>query len=79
VIKDLLFSKLSKLEKNQKGFFLPGLYYKAVPLQAWSGPEGSGKVRFPDFMTTTQGVGKVVRLTHWPSLLVGNILISVRG
>jgi len=26
---------------------------KAVPLQAWSGPEGSMKLRFPDFMTTT--------------------------
>jgi len=27
---------------------------KSVPLQAWSGPEGSGKLRFPDFMTTAQ-------------------------
>jgi hypothetical protein len=35
---------------------------KAVPLQAWSGPEGSRKLRFPDFMTTAQGGGKVVRL-----------------
>ena len=25
---------------------------KAVPLQAWSGTEGSRKLRFPDFMTT---------------------------
>jgi hypothetical protein len=25
---------------------------KAVPLQAWSGPEGSRNLRFPDFMTT---------------------------
>jgi hypothetical protein len=25
---------------------------KAVPLQAWSDPEGSRKFRFPDFMTT---------------------------
>jgi len=25
---------------------------KAVPLQAWSGPEGSRELRFPDFMTT---------------------------
>ena len=29
---------------------------KAVPLQAWSGPEGSRKLRFPDFMTTAQNV-----------------------
>ena len=27
---------------------------KAVPLQAWSGPEGSRKLRFPDYMTTAQ-------------------------
>ena len=27
---------------------------KAVPLQAWSGPEGSRKLRFPDFVTTAQ-------------------------
>jgi len=28
---------------------------KAVPLQAWSGPEVSRKLRFPHFMTTAQG------------------------
>jgi len=27
---------------------------KAVPLQAWTGPEGSRKLRFPDFVTTAQ-------------------------
>jgi len=37
---------------------------KAVPLQAWIDPEGSRKLRFPDFMTTVQGGGKVVSLTH---------------
>jgi len=37
---------------------------KAVPLQVWSGPEGSRKLRFPDFVTTAQDVGKVVSLTH---------------
>jgi hypothetical protein len=41
---------------------------KAVPLQAWSGPEGSRRLRFPDFMTTAQGGGKVVSLTHRPPL-----------
>ena len=41
---------------------------KAVPLQAWSGPEGSRKLRFPDYMTTAQDGGKVVSLTHRPSL-----------
>ena len=37
---------------------------KSVPLQAWSGPQGSRKLRFPDFMTTGQGGGKVVSHTH---------------
>ena len=45
---------------------------KAVPLQAWSGPEGSRKLRFPQLMTTAQDSGKVVSLTHWPPLLPGN-------
>ena len=41
---------------------------KAVPLQAWSGPEGSRNLRFPDFMTKAQDGGKVVSLTHRPPL-----------
>ena len=45
---------------------------KAVPLQAWSGPECSRKLRFPDFMTTAQDGGKVVSLTHRPPLPPGN-------
>ena len=45
---------------------------KAVPLQAWSGPEGSRKLRFPDFMTTAQDGGKVVSPTHRPPLRLGN-------
>jgi len=36
---------------------------KAVPLQAWSDPEGSIKLRFPHFMTTAQDAGKVVSLS----------------
>jgi hypothetical protein len=39
---------------------------KAVPLQAWSGPEGSRKLRFPDFMTKAQDGGKFVSFTQWP-------------
>jgi hypothetical protein len=37
---------------------------KAVPLEAWSGPEVSRKLRFPDFMTTAQDGGKIVSLKH---------------
>jgi len=32
---------------------------KAVPLQAWSGPEVSRKLRFPDYVTTAQDGGKI--------------------
>ena len=39
---------------------------KAIPLQVWIGPEGSRKLRFPDFMTTAQDRGKVVSLRHRP-------------
>jgi hypothetical protein len=45
---------------------------KAVPLKAWSGPEGSRKLRFPDFLTTAQDGGKFVSLTHGPHLPPGN-------
>jgi len=45
---------------------------KAVQLQAWSGPEGSRRLRFPDFMTTAQEGGKVVSHTHRPRLPPGN-------
>ena len=43
---------------------------KAVPLQAWSGPEGSRKLRLPDFMTTAHDDGKVVSLTHRPQVKI---------
>jgi hypothetical protein len=45
---------------------------KAVPLQACSDPEGSRKLRFPDFMTMAQVGGKVVSLTHQLPLPSGN-------
>jgi hypothetical protein len=49
----------------------PVMYYykgKADPLPAWTGPEGSRKLRFPDFVTAAQDGGKVVSLTHRPPL-----------
>ena len=35
---------------------------EAVPLQAWTGPEGSMKLRFPDFVTTEQDGGRLSAL-----------------
>ena len=53
----------------------------AVPLQALNGPEGSRKLRFPDFVTTAQDGGRLSalrtgRLYPQEMLLVP---ISVRG
>jgi len=52
-----------KLNRSSKRYKV-----KAVPLQAGSGPEGSRKLMFPDFMTTAQDGGRVVSLKHWPPL-----------
>ena len=53
---------------------------KAAPLQARRSLEGSRNLRFPDFVTTAQDGGKVVSLTHRPSLPqeILLVLISVR-
>jgi len=55
--------------------FVKGLVKKgkSVPLQARSGPEGSRKLRFPNFVTTAQDGGKVVSRMHRPPLPPGNV------
>ena len=82
-------STLNKAEPNRKvisGLDMAAVKHcplilvkgKAIPSQAWSGPEGSRKLRFPDFMAR-----KVVRLSvlrtgriYPQEMLV--VLISVR-
>jgi len=46
--------------------------FKAVPIQVWSGPEDSRKLRFPDTITMAQDGGRVVSLMHWPTLPPAN-------
>ena len=75
VHKVVLVTLKLKVREGSRGrlHVLPFLYKgKAVPLQAWSGPQGSRKLRFPDFMTTAPDGGKVVSLTHRPPLPPGN-------
>ena len=72
------YTKNSKMPNEQMSDMLrlKSLWYirnstykcKAVPLQAWSGPEDSRKLSFPDFMTTAQDGGMFVSLTHRPPL-----------
>jgi len=43
-----------------------------IKISPITGPEGSRKLRFPDFMTTAQDGGKVVILMHQLPLPPGN-------
>ena len=40
------------------------LFLKKYPIIGLRGPEGSRKLRFPDYMTVAQDGGKVVSLTY---------------
>jgi hypothetical protein len=64
------------MHKSKKELSVKTVEGKAVPLEAWSGPEGCRKLRFPHFITTAQDVGKVVSLTHRPPLTPRKYTVS---
>jgi len=49
-------------------FIYEQAHCKAIPLQAWTGPEVFRRLRLPDFKTALEG-GKVVSPTHQLPLL----------
>jgi hypothetical protein len=72
ILLTVYFSKLFFISSLVKGKGKGKRKGKAVPLQAWSDPECSRKLRFPGYMTTAQDSGRVVSLRHWPPLPPGN-------
>ena len=61
------FARCCLIQKNGTKQFLIVRKGKAVPLQVQRSPEGSRKLRFPDYVTTAQHDGKVVRKCSWYS------------
>jgi hypothetical protein len=51
LLKNVVFRKLHLLPSSGRNVkrILLRILGKAVPLQAWTGPEGSKKLRLPDF------------------------------
>jgi hypothetical protein len=61
-----------KRDAARQNIIMPVIKGKAIPVQVWTGPEGSRMLRFPDFQTTGKWC-KVVSPTHRPPLPPGDI------
>jgi len=67
-----LFFWASTFNFNATTYFRRNKVKVKQPFIGLEWPEGSRKLRFPDFMTTAQKCDKVVSLTHRPPLPSGN-------
>ena len=54
--------------RNNRSMYVPVAESKAVPVQSWTGPEGSRRLRLPDFKTINAESGNIVIPTHRPPL-----------
>ena len=72
---------IKRINSVQTAIGIVSITRKSVPLQAWRDPEGSRKLRFPDFVTTAQDGGRLSALRTgrlYPQEIL-LVLISVRG
>ena len=68
--KNLMAARVSMLLQSRVSLYIYIYTYirKAIPLQPWTGPEFSRRLRLPDLKTIGTWRGKVVSPTHRPPL-----------
>jgi len=78
---DLTKYYIRKISRQCHSFAIETNIGKSAPLQAQKCPEGSRKLRFPDFVTTAQDGGRlsVLRTGRLYPQEILLVLISVRG
>ena len=78
IVKDLLWMQIQDIPSLMDHTYIKG---KAIPVQGWAGPEGSRRLRVPDFEII--GTRRWWRLSYSPAAFTPQeillALISVRG
>jgi len=50
-VADIIHDAVTECDDFHTDVLISLFEYKVIPLQAWTGPEGSGRLRLPDFKT----------------------------